>query len=206
MKRVFLIASFLILLFGITCTASAGELVGVCTVLSSNILGDKDNEAPNMVIEAANGKFSGPRYVVDQRITATDFKNYLGKKDMLVSEVPKMIDELKLPVFVGYGAEKNLGYLMVIFCEAKPEKFEKKSSTGSWGWGGGGYSSSNQILVKKVELLARVVVVDVKKQEYVYNVLLKKNVDDVYGFSTEVRAIRSVVKEFVKDFDSQIKI
>jgi hypothetical protein len=187
-------------------TASERPVVGACVVMSANILGDKDNEAPKLLDDAVMKKFDVTKYRLESGVTATDFKNYLGKKDMLVSEIPDMIKEIKLATFIGYGVEKNLEYLMVVFCDATTDKFEKKQASGWLGSFGGGYNANNRVLIKTAHLVSRVVFVDVKKQEYIYNVMLNKNVDDHYGFATDVRAIRSVTQEYVKDFDNQIKI
>lgn len=188
-------------------SAEENPSVGICIVLSTNILNDKDNEAPKMITDTVNGKFSSNRFTIDKQVSLTDFKNYLGKKDILLGDVPTMMRELKLPVFAGYGAEKQLDYLVVFFSNASFQKATESSINAYKDKSGHTtVNSYNTTLIKQVELASRVVVVDVKKQEYVYNVMINKNMVDHSGFHTEVRAVRAVVKEYIKDFDQQINL
>lgn len=196
----------ILLVTAATASASEKPMIGVCIIFSPNILSDKDNQASLAIKDAVYSKFGAAKYDIDQQVTPADFKNYLGKKDMLVSEVPQMINTLKLPVFVNYGSEKQLDYLTMVFCQAVTHKSTtstvqaQKNKTGT----STTYSTINSTMIKKVDLITRVVVVDIKKQEYVYNFRLDKTVDDDPGFHTEVRAIRVAAKEYAQDFAQQI--
>ncbi|WP_378957241.1 hypothetical protein [Pelosinus sp. sgz500959] len=177
--------------------------VGICIFASSNILGDKENEAYFNVENAVKNKFLKEKFIIDH-LTSTDFKNYLGKKEILVSDMQELINGVKLPMIVDFGLQNNLDYVVIVICDATTEQVKQYNSKMFYNSFTHKYQSygKDQISVNKVGIISRIALVNVKNHEYVYNIMINKSRNE--EFRTDTRAIRAIVEEWTKSFDSDI--
>lgn len=160
-------------------------LVGICILVSSNFMSDKENESYLTLETAIKDKFPTSNFTIS-KVNCSNFKNFLGKRDILVSDMQRLMAFLKLPTFTSFGMENNLDYVMIIICDAKT-KLAK--------------AHRNTLLYNNIALQSRVTLVDVRRNQYVYNFLINKARDQVY--LSDIRAIRDVAKEWAIDFDNE---
>lgn len=181
--------------------------LGVCMVLTDNVKAENNVKPGEWLHDAMMRKIPQDRYQRGDNFPATDFITFLSKKDILPDE-SGLFKELKLPAFLDYAKSKQVDFLFVVIGDARVWRHigtrieqHKDSDNNVW------TSSHDEEKIDYADIKLRTVLVDVAKNEYVFNIIIAKRSDSPDLFANGVRSvINDGMKKALSDFNAKVQI
>ena len=181
-------------------------ILGLCLIQTDALRAENNPKPMDMIRGAVEAKLTGQLFVRESTVTDADFISFIGKKDILPDSTG-LLRELKLPVLLEYGRNKKVDHLLVVIGDAAVVSHNKTNISHSRDKDGKIiYSNTyDTVEVDYADVTLRVALVDVKKAEYRYNLLITRRSDGPDFFANPVRSvINSGSRKVVDEFNRQV--
>ena len=207
-----LIVAMTIALLAMACGTALAEAdrkptLGVVVVLTDILRAEKNLKPSEWLQGAVERKISPDFYQRGAALPPEDFITFLTKKD-IQPDASGLFKELMLPMFIDYGKNKQVDFLLVVIGDASVTshigtQIEQHTDADNKTW----ISTHDERKIDFADVRLRAALVDVNKNEYAFNTVITKRsgAPDLFG-----NPFRSVINDGMKkalaEFDAKISI
>lgn len=182
-------------------------VLGVCVVETDALRAEKNVKPGEWLRDMVERKIPAGKYQRSESVNPADFVTFLSKKD-ITSDSSGLFKELRLPTLVDFGKDKNVDFLLVIIGDASVMSHmgtkivqytdsDNKVRT----------TAHEEMMIDYADVKLRASLVDVRKNEYIFNTVFTRRSGEPDPFANAVRSVvNDGMKKVLAEFNQKIVI